>query len=195
MDNKGNIYFFQHNETSLVITLECRCALYTPQWILHEIGSEEFIASHDPVKCVKNGEDCSPVSYISASNAMSGYYLYQTSTFNVNQTTVLMCSSTNDKTAVVVSLKGNSIFIFFNSNKIERRFIFILLISMYLLVRALKFRLLVSLVNYHNTKYGVFSQLILHSKATPTTISIVVGKYYECSFCLMMLNKTKLHTK
>ncbi len=108
VQDKENIYFLQHNESSLDITLQCRCTIYTPKWIQHDIGSDDFTISTYPVQCVNNGKDCSPVSYISANSAKSGYYLYQNSTFIVNQTSILMCSSTKEKITVVISLKGNN---------------------------------------------------------------------------------------
>lgn len=103
----NNLHFLQYSD-NVTLTLQCRCSLYTPRWTTHNARTQSFVSSADPINCVKDGQKCNPITYISTSKAQDGFYLYQNTTFNINSTTVLICSSSSEKIAVFVDVTGMS---------------------------------------------------------------------------------------
>ena len=104
---KGDVRILSYDRPSVELTLVCKCSLYTPHWVQYKMKSVRFQTSYDPVKCVRDGVDCSPISYISQSSKSSGFYLYQNVTFRIDEPTVLLCSSSSDKETVIVNVEGN----------------------------------------------------------------------------------------
>ncbi len=103
---KGDMYFIEQETDKLHLTLECRCTLYTPKWEQYTMSTRSRDNPTDPMQCLKNEKNCSPTSYISKTNQADGFYLYQVSTFEITEHTVLSCSSFREREVVIVSIKG-----------------------------------------------------------------------------------------
>lgn len=107
---RGNVYFLRYNVPSVELSLQCRCTVSTPSWVQYKLQNDTFTnALPRSVECVKNGTECSPKRYIILpSQVEPGFYLYQNYTFRINEPTVLLCSSTNEKLTVVVNVQVNN---------------------------------------------------------------------------------------
>lgn len=108
---RGDIYFLEfRQESSVKITLECRCSAYFPIWNHYKMNSfdTDTISDFDQVKCRKDGKDCSR-KFINPKVGAPGFYVYRKTTFLIDEPSVLTCSSTKNKEMVIISVKQGMI--------------------------------------------------------------------------------------
>lgn len=106
----GDVFVIKNTkDTQMNLTLECRCSLYTPRWQHYSMKSMDTVTTKSPIQCIKDGKDCSPITYISSKRKCQGFYLNLKKTFEITEPTMLMCSSSGKKLIVAVSVKGKSV--------------------------------------------------------------------------------------
>lgn len=102
-----HINFIEYPQnTTVSITLECRCFVYRPTWNHYKMTTmEETSPSGSSVQCKKNGKSCSTSIIFPFNQDPPNHYVYQTTTFVITEPSILMCSSWREKEMVIISLK------------------------------------------------------------------------------------------